>query len=307
MDAILYHNACPDGWAAAFIASITYPEARLIPLDHGKSPEYIAELIESLRDKDVLMLDFSFRTVQENDLLASVTKSFHIYDHHETAKDKLAGKDYATFDMERSGAGLTWDYLRGKDSDRQFGVYTERPWWVNYVEVRDLWKWERLSNSREVNAYLGTLPFTVEAWSKLHSVSEGEAADKGRGALAQIDHYVREAIKRVQYGFYDGLRVAVLNVTYLMCSEVGNELAKTADFSLTWFEREDQTIQFSLRGNGKLKVNDIAKKFNGGGHPNAAGFQLPIEAGRQLIDLILGRFPEGRIADHLLSAAVPHS
>lgn len=294
MDAILYHNACPDGWCAAFIASTRYPEARLVPLDHGKSPEFIEDLIESLRNKNVLMLDFSLRTEKENDLLAAVTNTLHIYDHHETAKDKLEGRPYATFDMTRSGAGLTWDYLYGSASK-------ERPWWVEYTEIRDLWQWDRRENSRQVAAYLGTLPFTAAAWRDLTSLSEAEAEEKGRGALAQIDHYVREAVKHVQHGFFNGLSVAVLNVIYLNCSEVGNELAKQADFSLTWFEREDQTIQFSLRGSGKVKVNEIAKKLGGGGHPNAAGFNLPIVEGRRLIDLILGRN-----SDHL-SAAVPHS
>ena len=58
---------------------------------------------------------------------------------------------------------------------------------------------------------------------------------------------------------------------------------------LTWFERADNQIQFSLRSIGDIDVSEIAKVYIGGGHKNAAGFRLPIGEGRELIDTILGR------------------
>src|SRR5262249_15285505 len=116
MDAILYHNGCNDGFAAAVIANRRYPHAKLIPLDHGRDRSFIDSLIWSLEGQDVLMIDFSFRTRAENDQLNSVAKSFRLLDHHKTAEAVLAGAEYAVFDMERSGAGLAWDYLFGKDT-----------------------------------------------------------------------------------------------------------------------------------------------------------------------------------------------
>ena len=92
--------------------------------------------------------------------------------------------------------------------------------------------------------------------------------------MAHINHYVREAVKQAQTGVFQGYRTAVLNVPYLNCSEIGNELAKTHDVSLTWFERGDGMVQFILRSIGDIDVSAIAKVFNGGGHKNAAGFQL---------------------------------
>jgi len=305
MDVILHHGACPDGFCAAFVCKLKYPEAELKALDHGKPPEFIDELIGSLAGKDVLMVDFSFRTRVENDKLASVAKSFRILDHHKTAQAVLEGASYAVFDMNRSGAGLAWDYLFGKDSDhfnpadpfKEFGL---RPFWVSYVEARDLWRWDSLPNSKEVCAYLGTLPFEFEAWEKMmNSTTVEQAAEFGRGALAHIEHFVRESIKNarqgvfkggeIEPGIFQGYDVKILNATYLNCSEIGNELAKTAHFGITWFERDFETIQFSLRSIGEFDVSAIAKKFNGGGHKNAAGFQLPILEGRRLIDSILGR------------------
>ena len=302
MDFVLYHRQCPDGWAAAFIAKLKYPEAELKALDHGKPPEFINELIDSLAGKDVLMVDFSLRTREENDRLAAVAKSFKILDHHRTAQAVLEGASYAVFDMNRSGAGLAWDYLFGRDStgewtrdreEREGGVDigTPRPWWVDYVEARDLWRWDSVPNARVVCAYLGTLPFETEAWSKLRGLGVDEAYFLGRGALTHIEHFVRESVKNVQPGIFEGYLVGIMNATYLNCSEIGNEIANNPvnSFSVTWFERDRDTIQFSLRSIGEFDVSAIAKKFNGGGHRNAAGFQLPIQEGRDLIDQILKR------------------
>ncbi len=299
MDLILYHGHCPDGWCAAFIASKRYPEAQLIPLDHGATnPPPI------VKDLDVLMVDFSLRTREENDALAAAAKSFRILDHHKTAQAVLEGAPYAVFDMKRSGAGLAWDYLFGKDSqllqssplvykpeyvhDQSVWAITERPWYVNYVEDRDLWNW-KFPSSREICAFLGTLPFTIEAWDELDGADIRSVKVAGDGALAHINHYVREAVKQAQTGILQGYRTAVLNVPYLNCSEVGNELAKTHEVSLTWFERGDGIVQFSLRSIGDIDVSAIAKVFGGGGHKNAAGFQLSLNEGRVLVDRIIGR------------------
>lgn len=286
MDLIISHNACPDGFCAAYIASKRYPEAQIMFRDHGLEPPY-----EAVTGKDVLVTDFSWRTREQNDKMASLAKSFRILDHHKTAEAVLAGAPYATFDMNRSGAGLAWDYLFGRDSWMISKTREERPWWVNYVEARDLWRWESLHNSREICAYLGTLPFTKEGWDAItkEPMELGTIIDLGKGALAHIEHYTREAIKQAKLGKLMGYKVAVLNVPYLNCSEVGNELAKTYDVSLTWFERGDGIIQFSLRSIGDKDVSEIAKKFNGGGHKNASGFQLPLQQGRDTIDAILGR------------------
>jgi uncharacterized protein len=298
MDLILFHNACPDGFCAAFIAHKKYPEAELIALDHGLGTGPLQVIMEQCADKDVLMVDYSLRTRELNDELNSIAKSFRIFDHHKTAQVVLEGAPYAVFDMNRSGAGLTWDYLFGKDSQHWGDSYLfnneiqKRPWYVDYVEDRDLWKW-KLPMSREICAYLGTLEFTEAAWKELDGTPPDLAASLGIGALAHIKHFVRETIKNVRYGIVGDSRVAILNATYLNCSEIGNELAKMAAYSITWFERKDDIIQFSLRSIGDFDVSQIAKAYGGGGHKNASGFQLSYSAGRVLIDTILGRGNNG--------------
>src|SRR5882724_10500465 len=128
MNLILFHASCPDGWCAAYICKKKYPEAELMPLNHGLNENQLEELFSACQGKDVIMVDYSLRSRELNDGLNSIAKSFHIYDHHKTAQAVLEGASYATFDMKRSGAGLAWDYLFGNEVN-QLGVI--RPWWVN--------------------------------------------------------------------------------------------------------------------------------------------------------------------------------
>ena len=87
-------------------------------------------------------------------------------------------------------------------------------------------------------------------------------------------------------------RTAVLNIPYAGVSEAGNALVNQGyDIGLAWFERGDGITQFSLRSlkGGDIDVSAIAKEYGGGGHQSAAGFQVSLEKGRILVDLILGR------------------
>ena len=198
MDIIISHAACPDGFCATYIAKKKYPDAEVIFRSHGQTG--IDELIEHCRNKRVLMTDFSLPTKEQNIALIDSAAYTMILDHHKTAESKIGDLPQAAcakivFDMKRSGAGLTWDYLFGKDSSLstrygplqyehgrahdQFYYQIERPWYVNYVEDRDLWNW-KLPESREVNAYLGTLPFDFAYWDLMAQGDAGEAAFSAR-------------------------------------------------------------------------------------------------------------------------------
>jgi uncharacterized protein len=311
MDIIIYHQNCPDGFCAAYICKKRYPEAELVPLNHGLSDAQLDELFTKVTEKDVIMVDYSLRTRELNDRLNAVTKSFRILDHHKTAQAALDGATYATFDMTRSGAGLAWDYLFGKDSGEwnpadPTNVY--RPWWVNYTEDQDLWNW-KLKDSQEINAFLMVQLRTIEVWDRIATLTSVDASSWGVGVRSYIEYYTRSVVAEAQEGilkFQTGVlesedgtltlptfidyRTAVLNIPYAGVSEAGNALVEMGyDIGLAWFERGDGIIQFSLRSKkgSEVDVSAIAKSFGGGGHQSAAGFQLSVANGRALVDSIL--------------------
>lgn len=303
MDLIIFHGNCPDGWCAAYICKFKYPEAELLPLNHGLNDNQLNSLFNICAGKDVIMVDYSLRTRELNDQLNSVAESFYILDHHKTAQAALEGAEYATFDMKRSGAGLAWDYLFGKDStgewtydreQREGGVDigTPRPWWVNYTEDQDLWNWA-LPDSQLINAWLMVQPRTEEVWGTITTkVSADDARRSGMGVREYIEYYTRSVVAEAQEGVFEGYKTGVLNIPYVGVSEAGAALIdKGYDIGLLWFERGDGITQFSLRSlhSGNVDVSAIAKKYGGGGHGTAAGFQLSMPEGRILVDKILNR------------------
>lgn len=279
MDFIVYHRDCPDGFCAAFVAKKKYPEATLVGVTYGEPDPTFAE------GMNILMVDFSYprETIAR---MHEQAKSLLVLDHHKTAEKELEGLPFAVFDMTRSGAGLTWDYLLGKDSGGEPDF--PRPWYVNYVEDRDLWTW-KLPESKEISGYIMALPHTIEAWSVLDTISLKDAAFMGEAIRLHIDHYVEKVSAQFQMGFLDGHRAAVVNAAYPNISDVLNEVCKGAEVGLGWFERGDGLMQFSLRSVGDLDVSVIAKRFGGGGHRNASGFQMDVPAGRRLVDRVLNR------------------
>lgn len=277
MDIVIYHGNCPDGFCAAFVAKKAFPNAQFIPAVHGaKLP------LEACRDKDVLVVDFSWKRWQVEDLKA-VTKSLVILDHHASAEKELAGLPYAQFDMNRSGAAMCWDYLFPVLSIG--GIY--RPWYVNYVQDRDLWRWA-MPASREVSAYIMATPMTFEAWAHFDKMGVEDALAGGVAIVQHINHYIEKVTEQAQWGWFGGHKVAVVNAAYPNISDVCNKLCEQgAHIGMGWFQRYDALVQFSLRSIGDLDVSEIAKAYGGGGHKNAAGFQLPLHEALAVLEQIL--------------------
>jgi uncharacterized protein len=293
LDLIIYHNGCPDGFTAAYIAKKKYPEATLVPRDHGTPID-----VQSFAGKDIICIDINLRG--KNDEVADVAKSYRVLDHHKSELAELDGKPYATFDITRSGAGLAWDYLFGKDSELPEGPTNPgwggvvkgyfRPWWVDYVEDRDLWRFN-LSDSRQVNAFIMSHTYSIENWDKIAKTTVENAAVSGMFLVQQNQKNAHEVALQAQIGRFNGYKTAVVNAPYILASDVGEILYQRpdVDIALIWFERNDGKIQVSLRSQS-VDVGTIATTFpGGGGHRNAAGIVTSVGDGRLLVDAILGR------------------
>lgn len=96
-------------------------------------------------------------------------------------------------------------------------------------------------------------------------------------------------------------RVALLWITRPMFEEVGAEDEMTDGFvdiprsikgvevAALIRERQDNEYRVNLRSRGRVDVGEVASRFGGGGHPNAAGFTLqgaPAELERSLLSAL---------------------
>ena len=280
MDFVLYHGGCTDGWAAAYIASKRYPDAKLLAMAYSQPIPF-----ERLKGKDVLVVDFSWPRAKISELLSQVS-SLSIFEHHKWSAQELevpfADNYYFNFDVNRSGAGITWDVLFPNDP---------RPWWVNYVEDGDLWKFT-LGDSRAVNAYLHALPKRTARWDALRETKFADVALHGYAIQMHIETAAEHTASEHMIGEWHNEKIAVVNCPGHQSSDVGELLYKTKTKAvLMWFERNDGMVKFMLRSAADgPDVGGWAKGYpGGGGHTHSAGFELPIPEARKFLDVILGR------------------
>ena len=170
------------------------------------------------------------------------------------------------FDMNRSGAGLAWDYL----------VKRERPVLIDLIEDRDLWRFQK-EGSKELHAYLCSQPFDFQIWDGIAFQLEEDAdliLSKGAVLLQSKEREVEKVCKGHWISEFNGHKVAVVNTT-AHWSEVGDYLLHNVSdisFAISFTVFPDQ-VMFSLRSKDEFDVSEIAKQFGGGGHKNAAGFK----------------------------------
>jgi oligoribonuclease NrnB/cAMP/cGMP phosphodiesterase (DHH superfamily) len=272
---VIYHDNCVDGFASAWafkkLVESDYPNGvEYVPAQYGKpvnSDYWDAR-------SDIYILDFSFSRERISELAigyASVT----VLDHHKTAAEVLDGWDHGfpnleiVFDMERSGAGISWDY---------FSEGQPRPELIDYVEDRDIWKWE-LPDSKEINSLIGFTKKEFDAYDRLQELiglKHDAAVGMGSLLLEQQQRHVQSIIDAgMRECFINGKRGLICDCPGQFASDVGNELAKlVGTYGATCYHDTEGRLKVSLRSIGDYDVNEIAKQFGGGGHKNAAGFVM---------------------------------
>jgi oligoribonuclease NrnB/cAMP/cGMP phosphodiesterase (DHH superfamily) len=263
---VIYHGECWDGHCAAWLMH------HFSGLDLDYHPAQYGEPPPDVTGRDVWVLDFSYpRTVLEE--MARTAQGIGVFDHHKTAQTDLEGLPYVTFDMDLSGAQLTWEWLR--PASITGGPAPEAPWLVRYTADRDLWRWA-LPDSKEVNAALRSYPLDFAVWDRLWAEESPETLKRDGAAILRAEEVtVQVHLARAREIEFDGHRVLSVNATSLF-SEIAGRLAEGRAFGMCWFER-DGVRQYSLRSReGGVDVSEIAKAHGGGGHMHAAGFEVDL-------------------------------
>lgn len=257
----IYHGGCNDGFGAAYAVWKAFP-GEDIEFHYGIYQEDTPDVA----GKDVIMVDFSYKLDKLREII-SLANSVTIIDHHKTAQadiqpliesDEVSGH----FDMDKSGAVLTWEYYHN----------TEVPLLLRYIQDRDLWRFE-LSMSKEVSEGLNLSVQKFELWDAFaHDVQS--LADDGDVLLRIHRKRVDEAKKHFWMINIAGYDVPVVNAPYYMASDVAGELSEGHPFAAIYWDSEDHRT-YSLRSReGGIDVSEIAKQFGGGGHARAAGFKI---------------------------------
>jgi len=260
VDMVLYHANCNDGYGAAYSAwKCLGNRAEYVPCAHGTMPPDVI-------GKKVICLDFSFDNAITKKLIESA-EDFWILDHHKSAMVELHDVSNAHFDMNKSGAMLAWEFFHpGK----------EAPKFIQYVQDRDLWKFE-LPYSKEFAAAFDMVPWQFEEYEKFEDDSVfDDAVKRGSYILAYARTVIKKVCEKASKRRFENYDVMIVNSPHWM-SEIGAKLAPDCDFAMIWYyDHEHEIYKISLRSfHDKIDVSEISKKFGGGGHRKAAGFILP--------------------------------
>lgn len=263
---VIYHANCLDGFGAAYAAYAHFRRedgcrCDFVAASHGQPPPEAA-------GREVYIVDFSYRrAVLKNLCLTAGTVT--VIDHHITAQKALAGLELehanlrVVFDMEKSGAMLTWEYFHTAPPPRL----------LLHVQDRDLWRFE-LEGTNDVYAALAARPFDFDVWEGFVTGRESLSALMAEGAV--INLYRRRMIElhreKAFMARIAGYKVPVVNCYEDIVSDLLGELASGHPFAAA-YQDQGTLRKWSLRSEvSGVDVAEIAARFGGGGHRHSAGF-----------------------------------
>ncbi len=271
----LYHNNCPDGFGSALAAYLKFgTRSEYIGVKHQQDPPEMAA------GSEVYILDFSYPRLVMEELLRQHDRVITL-DHHKTAQEALLGLRGALFDMNRSGAMISWEYFH---PDREI------PELFKYIQDRDLWEW-KLAETGEVTAGLQLLPQEFDCWLELLT-PEGLAKLRQDGKT-MLKYQAKEINGMLKHVYLDNLppyqaptgewltdrKIPTINCSnYDIVSELCHRmLEEYPDYPVvaSWL-RGNSSISYSLRSQPDFDCSAIAKLYGGGGHKNSAGFKIAI-------------------------------
>ena len=261
---VIYHGNCPDGFCAATIAKHELDAAVMHEAHYGAPVPDVTGAV-------VYLLDFCYdRKTME--AMAEVAEFITVLDHHATAQQDLrdsklwnAKNVTIVFDMNKSGAMLTWEHFHP-------GVVA--PKFVQYIQDRDLWQW-KLPSSREVNTAFWALPKNFDTWMFYIIDGVDSLITAGKIQLLYANALIDQMLTQAAIRLIDGHKVPVVNASVLF-SDVCDKLLEVypdAPFAAYYFDRGTGIRQWGSRARLGFDVSAIATKFGGGGHKAAAGWQ----------------------------------
>lgn len=297
---VIYHSNCADGFTAAWAVRQAM-DAEFYPGVHGEPPpdvtgrdvilvdfSYQAAVLQEIRKKARSILILDHHKSAEADIPACASGKLDAltvfrmdapewtarktWDYFQSCayQDQCEGAPYANvyalFDMDRSGAGIAWDFFHpGK----------ARPALIDHVEDRDLWRFA-LHGTREIQSALFSYPYRFEVWDELMQAPVFELYQQGlcieRKHHKDVAELVTVAKRKMVIGHYE---VPVASLPYTLASDAGHLMAQGQPFAACYYDKAGGRV-FSLRSTDQgVDVSEVAKLYGGGGHARAAGFTVP--------------------------------
>ncbi|MDR1133415.1 MAG: phosphohydrolase [Synergistaceae bacterium] len=307
-----------DGVVAAALAWYAHSPSGPVKISLTSYGEVDNLILEGLRRRDrVIALDLSPQfqnTVDEIDRFFGEAGPF-LFDHHQSAYEKIGRRPWAVVNTKRCGAAVYWDWLADNANEAVKRAIAPLSGFVEVANDRDLWINED-PNGRLWQAMI-TLCGEWGALARLIANPDAAFTDAERAvalkfAADQEERFkaARENMSRKKIKGAGGAEMAFLGDGFL-------EFGDTSDFCGAVLDRQDGqgaapalvalafrrpsgTWAVSLRSRDGLAGRAVSllkdgRKIRGGGHEDAAALYFPVS------------YDEKSIKDTILSALEANS
>lgn len=287
---IIFHKKCLDGFTGFLIlhkTKLIHKNAKIYP--DVPSASYSPD---NINGKDVIIIDVAYKYNILKDIILKA-RSVLFIDHHITIHEdvKKLQKEFEhkfkyIYDVDKSGATLTWDYFFKSKS---------KPKFIDYIQDNDIGTWKLQGIHEFITALHVNYSFelsyeNIKKWERLYNKSLlDKLINLGKTYNEYKSWLIDENSRRISIRYFPSKLIFDKNPLYFdkpgqykvavycgsscpAASQLADKiLAQTkCDFFMSWVLNLDKNdYVLTLRSN-RVNVGDIAKIFNGGGHELAA-------------------------------------
>lgn len=279
---VIYHNNCPDGFAAAWAAWKKF----------GSTASYVAAsysdpIPEGVEGKEVYVVDFSYDAERLADL-ESKAKRLVVIDHHKGGEPHVRKTKEHVFELDHSGAYLAWRY---------FHPDTKVPDFIEYLSDGDINIYTK-PDAHPICVYICSTEKTFEDFDKVYEEMEDEGrrddvVGKGRLLERYKDFILAPALNSVHFINLAGTIVPAVNCVFPMDekSDLIHRIYDRYPPVAMSYRFDDGEWKCSLRSNGDFDCTVLAGKFGGSGHKGSSGFSIKAQKGIFPFDVVDNPYP----------------
>ena len=284
---IISHKADPDGITPIILSKLVFDKFEYILSDIDEVDKYVMDNI----DKEMIIVDLNI-SEETADYILNNNKNVLVFDHHlsNINMNKYPFIKVVDFDdIKQSGTSLYYKYLLEKYNNELLNKDVAKKL-VEHVRTMDTYDFSITSKEEANNIEVLFKIYGRELFiDKFYNVIINDKelySDEDLNLInlekLRIKRYVEE--KEIIEITLDNKKVGVVLAERNM-SELGNYLVNKYDY-LDYVILINVDKSISYRGNNKVDLSVIAKKYNGGGHFNAAGSPIPIDLKEKIIKAI---------------------
>ena len=283
-----FYHGDSDGKCAGFWVNLS---AGLTDIDKYIDNEFI-EIdyktkfpIETIRpNEQIYIVDYSISPDEMRKLL-KITKDVTWIDHHKTVIEKYADFEYPIRGVRYDGVAgcmLTYCYLhhmtaRGEGEIKPFELTMTKdaPMFTKLIADWDVWKFDYGNDTRYFQTAFNGFDFNPgsDEWNNFLTNDDYEKhmIEQGKTMITYRDGWAKSYMKLGFETMFEGHKCFVVNLGYCN-SEYFKSLPKGKYDILMPFVFDGSIYTVSLYST-TTDVSEIAKKYGGGGHKGASGFQ----------------------------------